>query len=406
MVFRALAAIGLLWGSALAASEPRRIFEDQSFAFGGEVDEAGALHIQLWSPHVRYVVPPETEEKVDELGRILRRASETGRAVTIRYLGTAGRVSRPAGTIRFPVCEIRLDELSFVPSKGCEQAEAAPAGPEADLAYAQALAAAGGTRRAIDLLAPLSFEDAATRKLLLRVRAGAHAGLAAAEVPASPAADTASASALADYVALAALEPDDVEHQFAIGEMLIDLGGYGEAKTLFDHILKRWPEEEYRLFVRYGLLRRVQGDYEGALAALDELVARSGPQDGMRYHYHRGWTLSLLGRHTEAEAEYTKGFAVQADYHAAFIRRGCARASLGRLDEALADFDEARRLLTAMPDPDAPTVQSSLRDLAADRASVATKKAAGGGPVEGMCAAEGWTSYEKPRERSALLPPS
>lgn len=84
--------------------------------------------------------------------------------------------------------------------------------------------------------------------------------------------------------------PEDREVQFSIGLVLEQLGGYGEAKAVYDDLLERWPDEELRVALRLGALHRQQERFEAALEPVDALASR-GPKDGMRYHYHRGSRL-------------------------------------------------------------------------------------------------------------------
>jgi tetratricopeptide (TPR) repeat protein len=258
------------------------------------------------------------------------------------------------------------------------------------------------------LLRGLEFTDPGKHKLLLYVRAATSAAAAAAAPRLSAGSDAALVSSLADYRALARLEPDDVELRYLIAAQLLELGGYDESRAVQDEIMSKWPGEYFRAMIRIGAIHRNLGDYEQALRTLDEIVAKEGPQDGMRYNYHRGWTLSLLGRHEEAAESFTAGLAVQGDYTSAYVRRGCARARIGQLPEALADFEEGRRLLLALPGGAAsPLVRRDVADLEADRARVAAAIAAGrSGPVTGMCEGDVWRASEKPRARSPLLPPA
>jgi tetratricopeptide (TPR) repeat protein len=225
------------------------------------------------------------------------------------------------------------------------------------------------------------------------------------EPPLSETADRFRVNALGDYRSLANLEPDDPEHQFSIGNLLQDLGAYTEAGAVFDGILDRWPNEKFRVSIRKGALRRSQGDYVGALATLDRLVAELGTQQGMRYHYHRGWTLSLLGRYQEAIAEYSEGLKGQSDYPSAYERRGCAYASLGRLDDALRDLERAKALFQAQPGGSAaPTVARDVKRIEAQRQRVAASAPGGAEPIMRICDGDPWDNWERPRQRSPLLP--
>jgi tetratricopeptide (TPR) repeat protein len=285
---------------------------------------------------------------------------------------------------------------------------ATPRAAEAALALANAHQAVGNFQSAQALLdRPDLAGDPALRQLYLRVHALTQADLSTELERRSPAADRALMAALEDYRALAALEPDDVEHRFAVAEGLSELGAYDKAEAAFRAILGTWPAEEFRVTIRLGALQRLHGDYRQALDTLNQLVARNGPQEGMRFHYHRAWTLSLLGRYDEAIRDLSEGLKDQPDFASAYLRRACAYASIGRIREALADAEEARSLLAALSY--AATAKVIKDDNAEaeglrDRFSAALAAGADGKPITGTCRGSVWEEYERPRPRSRLLP--
>jgi tetratricopeptide (TPR) repeat protein len=390
-----------------ASAAQRRIFEDYG-GLSGATEAEGAFFLSLWEPHVRYRIDRESGEQLNALTFLLRRANEGSRAITLRYDGSQGRLNRKTGTLDYPVCGIVLDDLKFEPTRHCEDEPAGPPpGPEAALMLARAHFNVGDYRLAQDLLPRTGLpDDEVFRKLLLRIRADAADGVATLEEPASPAADRSLAASLADYRALALLEPDDVEHQFAIATRLRELGGYAEARATYDRILAKWPDESYRVAVGIGALHRVQGEYAKALDSLNQLVAREGPQEGMKYHYHRAWTLSLLERFDEAIRELGEGMRSQPDYSSAYQRRACAYASVGRIREALADAEEARRLFAALPGAaTSRQIQEDIAEVDAMRGQLQAALATGEAkPVAGTCRGPMWDSWEHPRPRSPLLP--
>jgi hypothetical protein len=204
--------------------KPRQVFEYSGIVSGGG-EEEGERWLSLWEPYIRFRIGPEPEQKQSELVFLLKRTNQGSRAVAIRYDGTRGRLNRQTGTLNYPLCAITLDDLIFEPTRRCaDKAATAPDGAEAALTLAQAYLSAGEFRRAQDLLArPDLPGDGAFRKLFLRIRASAAANVALSEHPGSREADRATAAALADYLKLASLEPDDVEHRFAIAQALQDL---------------------------------------------------------------------------------------------------------------------------------------------------------------------------------------
>lgn len=402
MVVAALAiAAGI--GSQGSAAGQRRIFEDLGMLTHATEDE-GVLWLSLWESHVRFRIEREPESKRNQLAFLIRRAAEDSRSVSIRYDAARGRVNRKTGTLDYPLCAIALDDLLFQPTRGCDgKPPAASRGPEAALVLARAHLSSGEFRRAEDLLARSDLPtDGAFGRLFLKVRAATADNIALLEEPASVKADQAVAAALADYRALAELEPDDVEHQFAIAGALQDLGGYAEAGAVYDLLLKRWPDEGFRVAVRRGALHRGQGDYEKALDALNQLVAGGVEYDGMKFRYHRAWTLSLLGRYDEAIADLGEGLRIQPDYGSAHLRRACAFAAVGRLREALQDVTEARRLNAARPEA-AEALRRETAEIEALRARIEAGLAEGDGKRVVGCATPYWRAFERPRARSPLF---
>ena len=129
--------------------------------------------------------------------------------------------------------------------------------------------------------------------------------------------------------------------------MLRSLGAYPEALALYDEAEKRFPERYFRIAIVRGSTARQLGDYPRALHALDELVAKHGPQDGMMYHYHRAQTMIRLDRFADAVTEASAGIEDQPDYAWAFVARACAQSSLNQSDAARSDLDQALRLFQA-----------------------------------------------------------
>jgi tetratricopeptide (TPR) repeat protein len=392
---------------ASATSPPAIQYEEYGPLSDAHEGDDGVIWLKVWKQYVRYRMGPQPAEKHEALLSLVKRASEGGRAVLIRYDAAHGRFDAAAGSLDYPLCSIALDDLRVEPADACRDETPAPAGFGITVALAQAEMSRGNFAAAQRLLSPLAPPaDVPARKLFLRLRAESEDAIAAMEPPASPAADRASAAALADFRALGLLEPGDADHQFEIAGALVDLGGYAEAGAIYGAILKKWPNEEYRVAVRRGALHRVQGQYAKALEALDDLVARKGPQPGMRFHYHRGWTLNLLGRYDEAIRELTEGIKGQPEYASAYHLRGCAYAGLGDLRSAFVDIDEAARIEARVPGAATSKVlRESLEEIAALRARLQAAIAAGqGGKWSDACSGPSWKRWERPRTRSPLLP--
>jgi tetratricopeptide (TPR) repeat protein len=394
-----------------AAAQPTAaqsgIFEDYGNFTTAAEDKKGVVRMALWDGYVRYSVGPLPDDSHRALLFLINRAHDDGRAVMLHYDGARGRLNAATGTLEYPLCTIALDALRFEPPQPCrDQPQAQPHDVAAALPLARAFMSAGRFEEAQALLTRFGPpSETPARELFLTLRAENQAQFAATLPRLSRAADQAYAGALADYRALAALKPSQVEYQFEIGTALRELGAYAEARAVYDAIPTRWPDEDYRVAVGIGALYRAQGDYGKALQALNDLVARKGPQPGMKFHYHRGWALSLLGRFDEAIRELSDGIQEQPDYGSAYERRACAYASVGQLREALADAEQALRLLTAVPAAaTVKTYRDEVDEVTALRDRLRAAVAKGDGtPLTGICSGGTWYSAEHPRARSPLL---
>jgi len=217
--------------------------------------------------------------------------------------------------------------------------------------------------------------------------------------------DKAFVRALADFRAWAALEPNNPDAQYAIGLLLRDLGAYEEAIETFQSIARRWPDEQFWPAIRIGATHRILGHYDNALAALDDLAAREGPQSGMAYYYHRGWTLLKMERYQEAIESLTQGLKDQPDYFWANVHRACAYAQLGQLTDALADERRALAELKGMSDHEIRTPaldhnQAWLNKVARQLEAAITKSDMA--PMPAPCTGP-WNRGDAMREKSHFL---
>jgi tetratricopeptide (TPR) repeat protein len=399
--------LAVAWVAIAAAPHERAAFETLGVIGSAVEDVRHDIFVTLENPHLRFRVPAQPPEKRRSLLVILNGAREAGTAVHLRFDGNRGRVDPKAGTVDYPLCAVLLDDLVFEPETRCAAADEPrlPSG-EAALTLGMAQLAAGKTAAAASLLARAgSSPNPAFRKLLLNARADAAEGLAWTEVPGSEKADRQWLAALTDHRAEAELSPDDIEIQLSIGQVLDRLGAYDEARTLYERQLSRHPDEEYRLRVRIGAIYRQQGDQVRALDQLNQLVAHNGPQTGMRYHYHRGWTLTRLKRFDEAVAEFTQGMKEQPDYAWAYLRRSCAYASLGEIDDARKDMAQAiAQMESDLRAYESPTLRFDLQRARIVAAELDTASRAGShAPLPDTCRGF-WGADDEARPRSPLLP--
>lgn len=212
------------------------------------------------------------------------------------------------------------------------------------------------------------------------------------------------AEALIDYRRELSLVPADAQAHYSVARALLMLGGYDEALVIYRNIGRRWPEEAFDVAVRVGALYRQQADYRQALRQLDD-YARNDPESatGMRFHYHRAWTLTLLSRFEEAEREIERGMASQPDYTSAYQIRACARARMGRLEEALADQQRALELLGRLMTQPSAAIRT---EMDRSRAAVAAlRRAINDQSREAVTAPCDifWDRWTRPRQRSPQL---
>jgi tetratricopeptide (TPR) repeat protein len=182
------------------------------------------------------------------------------------------------------------------------------------------------------------------------------------------------------------------------------LGDYAGAEALYGEILKKWPDEAYQVTVRRAALARLNGDYQPSLDLLNSLAADTSGDLGMKFYYHRGWTLMKLDRFDEAIADFTKGMNSQPEYAWAYILRACSYASVGQLRYAAGDFDEAAGLFEALPASKASTklkhdiaLAKSTANLLRERADTTVVT-----PVTGLCD-DFWDGSDRSRTRSRFL---
>lgn len=202
------------------------------------------------------------------------------------------------------------------------------------------------------------------------------------------------------------LAPGDRGVASAMAHVLSELGAYDAALAVFRELAQSDPENAYWPILNGSIVQRLLGRPEEALSSLDAFAVANGPQSGMAFHYHRGWTLAALGRHEAAIEAFTLGLTDQPDFPWALAKRACSEAALGRLRAALADQERAVRLIEeAVPTSSGRKAAEfnlnrarAVRDEL--RAGVAKDETA---TLSGLCAGY-WPIDEEPRPRSPLLP--
>ena len=362
-----------------------------------------------WTDGIGFSLAPTSDDQAGGIFDSLNEAARSGRTIIVRIDPASGRYDPARKRMMYRACAVRFDKAAFGDGDAFCHGGPLEAPPLTDraLSLGVALVEAGQGRQALPFLNQVLHGDGdPTRRLIaVRARHSAHDAVAGS-LPASRDRDAELIAALADAREWEALAPDDTNAELAAAAGLAQLGAYDEAVAAYRTITIRRPDERYRSAVRIGAIRRGQGDFAGALAELDGLAKELGPQTGMKFHYHRGWTLTLLGRNEEAVAELNLGLKDQPDYPWALVKRACAFGRLGRVAEAAADQRAAVALLERIA-PSLGDVGDQVKaDLARSRAVSKSldldAKARRSAPTDVACS--GYSDPDRGRERSILLP--
>ncbi|XXF76188.1 tetratricopeptide repeat protein [Myxococcaceae bacterium GXIMD 01537] len=147
-------------------------------------------------------------------------------------------------------------------------------------------------------------------------------------------------AALARLRALAEAHPLQVRVLTELAQTLAVWGrAPAEALPWFERVLELAPGHLTSRFHR-GLARARLGLHEEAVADFDT-VATTGPRRLLVLFMKRAESLHALGRHEEAERDWTQALVEDPGNTWLLQQRAQARARLGLLDEALADLTQA-----------------------------------------------------------------
>lgn len=342
---------------------------------------------------------------------LLEAVDRSGMSLRVRVDAAAGRLAPSGDHLVYPVCSVALATTESFGDEARNCPPVPPSGKPHERLLALGLAASQEHPEAARrlLAAALAARPALpppARAIAHKARADAAETLAGDFEAASPEHDRLMADALADYRRIAELLPDRPAMLMGIARALRALGAYEEALQAYAEVGRLSPDHAFEVAVQSGAIYREQGDYARALAMLDDYLPAAEPQEhGMKFNYHRAWTLRLLGREEEALRHLDAGLAAQPDYASAYQMRSCVRARLGRLEPALADQRRALELLAGMGGTNGWTREAAAQGR---RAAAALEMAIADGrsdPVTGPCE-EMWNRWQRPRPRSALLPPA
>ena len=407
----AVLALLLSLAGATAAAAPPSLSSTSGFVAEGE--RAEQIRFRIGDEAIWFVADPADLTDPGAFWSTLMASNRSGSSVTVRYDGEAGYIDAATSQATFAVRELVSDGRAVAKIRAkALPARAGREKPAAEAALARAVALLGhgdhATAReaAGRALATEGLEPRVTA-LALKTRANAAAQEAEQALAPGPTRDALILAALADYEAWRELAPDDAEATYRIATALLALGAYDESLTIYRALTRNEDTDVFWAYIGLGAAYRARGENVKALAVLDELTAALGPQKSMPYRYHRGWTLTELGRLDEAEKEFAEGLRSQSGFPWARIRRACVMARLGRLDEALADQDHGVRLLREAQAGRAPSPRQTYEMSWATREAARLREAAAADPKAKLDLAcdSGWDDASRRRERSPLLPP-
>lgn len=408
------------WTAILAAltaiqpvPPPASVATERIAGTAGYIETSGdddGSWFQFTFRHQRFRLPADEREAGPTIS-VLQRAAELGVAIRVRYDVWAGRMDRERGVVAYPLCAISVASGASVGDERVNcPAGAAPPAESTESALSRGLALIEMRPEEARRLLGMALDDASLsanlRAVALQARIDAAEAMAETLTFASEPRDRILAAGLEDSRQWVAVNPESRLAQLATARLLIGLGGYPAAENVYRAIERRWPDQAFEVTVRIGALERQQGRYAQALRTLDEFAKREGRPGGMKFNYHRAWTLTLLNRPAEAVADLNRGLETQPDYSGAYFLRACAYGQLGRIQEALADEERGLELLSGLLEDlvpavsdyiaDARAIVASLRGLAASRRQ---------GPTRIACERH-WDRDIRSRPRSPFLPPA
>lgn len=388
----------------------------QTASATGLVDDGAENGSDVWfslaDPELRFEAPGGSVKDADGLFAAIKSAADRSIQLTVRYDPDSGYIDPASGKATFDIREVTVDGKTIVGVASSSDVRRTPTSrAEVDLATALGEVVNGDRADALSRIsAALSDANLPTRWRIsaLKTRADAYESIALEDLSTGPDRDHQLALSLADNRAWASLAPDDADAASAVAYSLEMLGGFEDALVAYRGIAAKWPDQDFPATIRIAAAYRIMGQFDRALATLDDLVKRKGPQTGMRYFYHRGRILLALGQSDEAAKLFTEGLKDQPDYRGAFMYRACALAAAGHLTNALSDQQTVIDSMVKDSGLERPSPATSFdigyagqvaEKLRAALAVSQTSRAAG------LCDGY-WDDGDKLRPRSPLLPPA
>ena len=137
------------------------------------------------------------------------------------------------------------------------------------------------------------------------------------------------------------LRPDDAWNYGVMGDAHIELGEYPAAFDAFDKMMALRPNAA--AYARVAYARELQGDVDGALAAMQLAAQATAPNDAEAQAWYAAQTGELyvrLHKLDDADREFRRALFVFPSYPLAVIGQGKVRAARGDRDGALGLFLE------------------------------------------------------------------
>lgn len=164
-----------------------------------------------------------------------------------------------------------------------------------------------------------------------------------------------------------AIGPESAEVQGVLGDALVELGRYDEGFAAFQRMVDRKPN--FSSYARISYARELQGDVEGAVAAMDAArKAASSAADAAFAEFQLGELYWSQGRAEEAEVRFRRASVLDEEFLPPQAALARARAAAGDVDEAAVSYE---RIIGKVP---APQYVAELADLAAARGDTALRK--------------------------------
>ncbi len=138
--------------------------------------------------------------------------------------------------------------------------------------------------------------------------------------------------------------PNDARSWGTLGDALLEMGSYDQARDAFQKMLDLKPG--LTSYNRVGFYHFITGDTEGGIALMRKAIEAAA-----KYPENKAWCLVELGNMyfktghwDEAERAYTDAIATFPASHTAYAGLGALKAARGELSEAIASYKHAQSI--------------------------------------------------------------